>query len=224
MRVLLISFIALLIANEKSSDLNLKILNKVLVSGDFVNLVIKNNSTNQYCFVIDTNFFSRSTFINNDIFQNPTVVLHDKLGATIKKNIELRRSQYRLDSIGIKSKPNNAILNVGDTLFVDELQMYSKLYKKGFVNTLTIFNVNPKQSIIIKVPFNLVTKYKKDNVKEYYDVKKTNNYDARIEYFVTRDFIQKSLSKAKIDSIESKGVKIFTGELVSNKIPLKLNR
>lgn len=220
MKFLFFIFISFFLINNE--NLNLKVLNSNLVSGDSVDLMIKNNSDYTYCFVIDTNFYSRNTFINNDIFQNPTIVLYNKLGVKIKKNIQLKSSRYKLDSINVKNNFNDFLLNKGDTLFVDEFKMYSNLYKKGFVNTLAVFNIAPKQSIKIKVPFNLVTQYKKDNIKEYYDINRMDDYKARIEYFITRDFVEKSISKARIDSIESRGIKIFTGKLVSNKISLIL--
>lgn len=223
MKILLYNLIALFfLINGRNSDLELKMLNSKLHNGDSVLIEFKNNSKYNYCFIIDTNFYSRDVYYNRGKFQNPRVILYDNANNMIGVNVEIKDSGFYNDSINLNNKKTNFLSKKSDTLIVDELKMYSDLHKKGFVNTLNVYKIKSGKSLRLKIPFNLVVKYLKDNVHEYYEIDKSKKYKGRIEYLIKREYIEKYISKDKIDSLEKKGYKFFTGKLVSNKVPLTL--
>jgi len=64
----------------------------------------------------------------------------------------------------LNRKKGNFLSKKSDTLLVDENKMYSNLFKNGFVNTLTIYEIESGKSLQLKIPFNLVIKYLKNNL------------------------------------------------------------
>jgi hypothetical protein len=92
--------------------------------------------------------------------------------------------------------------------------------KDGFLSTILI---KKGTNYKMKIPFFLVVKYMIDKSHMYYDLDKKKKYRKKIFYAINREFIKKNLARNKIDSIEKKGIKIFIGKLVSNKVPLIIN-
>ncbi|MCG9791983.1 hypothetical protein [Flavobacterium algicola] len=223
MKILLYNFVIFFgLINLVDSDTELHILNSNISSGSCVLIEFKNNSRYNYCFVVDTNYYSRDFYPNRINFRNPKIFLYDISGNMTGMNVEIKDHISINDSIIRDHNKINSLSRKGDTLLVNEFKLYSDLNKNGFVNTLMIYTVKPKQSLKLKVPFNLVTKYIKDGVHEYYEVDSSKKYKARIEYMIKREYIEKYIPKEKINSLEKKGCKFFTGKLVSNKVPLIL--
>jgi hypothetical protein len=73
------------------------------------------------------------------------------------------------------------------------------------------------------MPFNLVKDIDEETTI-YYKLNDNEKYKCEIEYSIKKDFISKRFSNRVIDSVKKKGYKFFTGKLVSNKVPLILNR
>ncbi len=203
------------------NQLKLEILNSYIKDGEFVDIELKNNTKDSYCFIVDTLFYSKDRFTYDGNFHNPIVFLWDNHGKEIPIIKEVKNHGYTNDSIHLLNKEGtNFLSKKSDTLIVDEFKMYYNVYKNGFVSTLNIYKIEPGKSLQLKIPFNLVVKYLKDNVHEYYKINKTKKYKGRIEYLIQRKYIEKYISKKTIDSLENKGYKFFTGKLCSNKVPL----
>ncbi len=130
--------------------------------------------------------------------------------------MEIKDSDFHNDSINLNSKKGNFLAKKSDTLLLDENKMYSKLFKNGFVNTLTIYKVESGKSLQLRIPFNLVIKYLKDNTHQYYELNRSKKHKAQVEYLIKRDYIEKYIPKGKKD------YKFFTGKIISNKVPLIL--
>ena len=206
----------------QKSNLEFKLLNPTIKDGEFVHIVFKNSTKYNYCFIIDTLFYGKDQFSYDRNFHNPVVFLYDNKGSEIPIIMEIKDSGFHNYSINLNSKNGNFLTKKSDTLLVDESKMYAKLFKNGFVNTLTIYKVESGKSLQLKIPFNLVIKYLKDNTHKYYEIDKSKKYKGRIEYLIKREYIEKYIPKGKIDSLEKKGYKFFTGKIVSNKAPLIL--
>ncbi|KIA99730.1 hypothetical protein OA88_19485 [Flavobacterium sp. JRM] len=207
---------------KPQSHLNFKILNTIVKDGEMITFQISNNSNIAYCFVIDTNYYSRDFYPNRINFKNPKIVLYDNDGNIRGMNVQIKDHISINDSIKKDTNETTFLSRKGDTLLIDEFKLYSDLYKNGFVSTLMIYTVKPKQSLKLRIPFNLVTKYLKDGVHEYYEIDNSKKYNARIEYMIKREYIEKYISKKTIESLENKGYKFFIGNLKSNNVPLKL--
>ncbi|WP_296685643.1 hypothetical protein [Flavobacterium sp.] len=225
MKILLFNLITiffLINGIDKNPNMEIKILNSNLKNGDTILIEFKNNTKYNYCFLIDANYYNRDVYFNRNKFQNPKVVLYDDSNRSFGVIWEIKDSGFHNDTIYFNK--NNFLSKRSDTLIVNEFNLYSKLYKKGrFNNTLTFYKVRAGKSFKLKIPFHLVVEYLKDNVHSYYEIDKSKKYKGRIEYFIKQNYINKYVSKHKIDSIENQGYKIFTGSLKSNKVPLLLN-
>nr|WP_315201014.1 hypothetical protein [uncultured Flavobacterium sp.] len=226
MRALLYVLFVFTVCSLKAQKHNLefKILNTNIHDGEFVNIVFKNNTKYNYCFVIDTLFYSKDQFSYDGNFHNPIVFLCDNRGKNVPMILEIKDHGFHNDSINLKlnSKKGNFLSKKSDTLLVDENKMYSNLFKNGFVNTLTIFEIESGKSLQLKIPFNLVIKYLKNNIHKYYEIDRLKQYKGQMVYLINREYIEKYISKEKINALEKKGFKFFTGSLASNKVPLIL--
>lgn len=222
MRVLLFVLLVFSVLSLKAQKYNLecKILNTSLRDGEFVDVVFKNNSKYKYCVIIDTLFYSKSKFSYDGNFHNPILFLYSKKGIEVPIIMEVKDSGFQYDSINFISEKGSFLRKKADTLLIDENKMYSKLNKNGFVNTLTIYKIESGKSLQLRIPFNLVVKYLKNNLHEYYEMDKAKKYNGRIEYLIKQEYIEKYIPKEKIDLLKKTGYKIFTGKLISNKVPL----
>lgn len=202
--------------------LEFRVLNPAIHNGEFVDIVFKNNTKYNYCIVIDTLFYSSNQFSYDGNFHNPVVFLYDRKGKDIPIIREVNNHRFSYDSINLNRKKGNFLSKKSDTLLVDENVMYSNLFKNGFVNTLNVFEIKSGKSLQLKIPFNLVIKYLKDDTHKYYEIDRSKKYEGQIVYLIKQEYIEKYISKEKIDSLEKKCFKFFTGRLVSNKVPLIL--
>ncbi len=215
-------FLNVLLVNAQNK-LKLEILNSNIKDGEFVDIKLKNNTKDKYCFILDTLFYSRDRFSYEQNFHNPIVFLWDNQGKEIPLVTEVKDHGHTNDSIHLLNKKGgNFLSKKSDTLIVNEYKMYYNVFKNGFVNTLNIYKIEPGKSLQLKIPFNLVVKYLKDNTHEYYELDKTKKNKGGIEYLIQREYIDKNLSKETIYLLEKKGYKFFTGNLSSNKVPLIL--
>lgn len=215
-------FLLVLLVNAQNK-LKLEILNSYIKDGEFVDIKLKNNTKDKYCFIVDTLFYSRDRFSYDGNFHNPIVFLWDNQGKEIPIVTEVKDHGPTNDSIHLLNKKGgNFLSKKSDTLIVNEFQMYYNVFKNGFVSTLNIYKIEPGKSFQLKIPFNLVVKYLKDNIHEYYEIDKTKKYKGRIEYLIQREYIDKYISKETVYFLENKGYKFFTGKLSSNKLPLIL--
>ena len=111
MKILLYNLVALFfLINGRNSDLELKMLNSKLHNGDSVLIEFKNNSKYNYCFIIDTNFYSRDVYYNRGKFQNPRVILYDNANNMIGVNVEIKDSGFYNDSINLNNKKTNFLI------------------------------------------------------------------------------------------------------------------
>jgi hypothetical protein len=184
------------------SNLELKIIDSKIENDKWLNVELINNSKFDYCFVMDTiRFWRDEPFAQSDFFLNPDVVLYDiKSKRKVTEMISVSTSQF--DDKEIKHDNN----------FV--------LYVKPQLITLKKHHV-----LKLKIPFSLIKKsilFKDENLCSYYKINKNNQYDGRIEYMITSNFIKKYFDKNVLDSLSIKGYNMFTGKLVSNKVPLIL--
>lgn len=217
-------FLLVLLVNAQNK-LKLEILNLYIKDGEFVDIKLKNNTKDKYCFIIDTLFYSRDRFSYDGNFHNPIVFLWDDQGKEIPIVTEVKDHGTTNDLIHLLNKKGgNFLSKKSDTLIVNEFQMYYSVFKNGFVSTLNIYKMEPGKSLQLKIPFNLVVKYVKDNTHEYYEIDKTKKYKGSVEYLIQREYIEKYIPKEKVDSLKKKGYKFFTGKLSSKKMPLILQK
>lgn len=221
MRVLLFVLLVFSVFSLKAQKYNLEceILNTSLHDGEFVNIVFKNNTKYKHCVIIDTLFYSKNKFSYDGNFHNPVLFLYNKKGIEVPIIREVKNSGFQYDSINLINEKGSFLIKKADTLLIDENKMYSELNKNGFINTLTIYKIESGKSLQLRIPFNLIVKYLKDNVHEYYKMDKSKKYYGQIEYLIRQEYIEKYISKEKIDLLKKTGYKIFTGKLVSNKVP-----
>jgi len=184
------------------SNVELKIIDSKIENDNWATVELINNSKFDYCFVMDTiRFWRDEPFAQSDFFLNPDVVLYDmKSKRKVTEMISVSTSQFDDKSI---SHDNNCVLSVKPQLI--KLKKHNKLK--------------------LKIPFNLIKKsilFKDENLYSYYKINKNNQYNGRIEYMVTNNFIKKYFKKNVLDSLSVKGYKLFTGKLLSNKVPLIL--
>lgn len=181
------------------NDLELQILDKTLVDGERVNVVIKNNSKNDYCFVMDTVFYERDRPGFDPSIQNVKIILLDKSN----KEVPLLREIYTHDEI--PSFNDNE---------------YAFKQRRAWSDPFKIIILKSGKTIKLKVPFDLVVSYKYINEPAVFQIEKNKQYKGRVEYMIKNEYFEKYISEYKIDSLKKKGYKFFTGSLKSNKIPL----
>jgi hypothetical protein len=190
-------------SNKNHSNFELQILDKHLIDGKCVNVILKNNSKSNYCFVMDTVYYERDRPGFETTIRNTKVILLDS------KNFEvpLLRDVYLHDI------DSNSILK-------------NKIYltKQAWVNPFKILIVKAGKSIKLRVPFDLIIKYKFLNEPAVFQIDKSKKYLGRIEYMIQKTYIEKYISKQKIDSLNKKGYKFFIGSLKSNRVPLVIDK
>lgn len=202
-------FISLLIiffsfAEYNKSDIRLRIINANIRDNEKITFQIENNSKIDYCFIIDTVFPIRSTDYYHD------------LNALINPKLTIYDSQNKINSIWVKdvSHDENSQNNAN-------LDNYGHNQKYAKEDKLSLIFVKANSSVKLNMPFHLVVRENKETII-YYKLNDNEKYKCEIEYSIKKDFINKRFSKSVIDSVKKKGYKLFTGKLVSNKIPLIL--
>ena len=198
------------VLNEKSIKNNM-----------FVEIEIKNQTKVNYCIVIDT-LYLVNRFAHEDTFQNPLIFLENKN----KKNIDIIKitnTHCGFDSITPEKKIFFTKMS-GDTLLVNERVILKKLFKNGYKSSLNIYQIKSMSNLKLKIPFNLFIRHTKNDELESYDIRKNENYTGKIKYRIQKEYIDKYIPQQTIDSLKNKGYKFFMGKLVSNKVPLVLNK
>jgi hypothetical protein len=210
--------------NLKAQNINLRILNSKLKDGETIDVEIKNNSRYNYCFVIDTLFYIQNRLSYDGNFDNFSIYLYDdnaKTKIASSKEVNYHRS-FKDSAFYYRKK--NVFEKANDTLVIDERIFYKNLYKHGFINGLNIVEIKSGNSFYLKIPFNLVIYYLSQGVYQYYATNRTKSYKIAIEYMIKQEYIYKYISRKKIDSLNMKGYKLFTGTLKSNKVPLVIKK
>lgn len=182
-------------------NFELIILDSCLKDSRLLNVKLINNSKYNYCFVIDTTY-ERSEPDFNQTILNPKVILYDS-------------NKRKVDILSIKIRPDDPP--------IDSLLDFTKIKEfKPWVSLAKVICIKAKKSIYLKIPFDLVIKYKNLESPGIYQINREKKYFGRIEYMIKREYIEKYIPKEKIDSLERKGCKFFTGKIVSTKVPLIL--
>lgn len=182
-------------------DFELVILDSYLKDYRLVNVELKNNTKYNYCFVMDTTY-ERSEPDFNETIHNPKVILY---------NLKNRK----VDILSIKVRPDDPP--------IDSLFDFTKIEEfKPWTSPVKVIYVKAKKSIHLKIPFNLIIKYKNLESPGIYQINRKKKYLGRIEYMIKHEYIDKYIPKEKLDSLNHKGYKFFTGKIVSNKVPLIL--
>ena len=189
-------------SQNMKKNFELVILDPYLKDHTMVSVLLKNNTKYNYCFVMDTTY-ERSEPDFNQTIHNPKVILYD-----LKKR--------KVDILSIKGRP--------DDLPIDSINNLKKTKEfEPWTSLAKIIYVNARKSLYLKIPFNLVRKYKNLESPGIYQVSRKKKYLGRIEYMISCDYISKYISKKKLDSLNQKGYKFFNSEIFSNKVPLLLN-
>ena len=184
-------------------DFELIISDSYLKDSKLVDVELKNNTKYNYCFVIDTTY-ERSEPDFNQTIQNPIVILYDS-------------NMKEVDILLIKIEP--------DDLPIDSSFAFTKIKEfKPWVSPVKVICIKAKKSIYLKIPFDLVIKYKNLESSGIYQINRKKKYFGRIEYMIKQEYIDKYIPQQMIDSLKNKGYKFFTGKLVSNKVPLVLDK
>lgn len=205
-------FISLLIVffsfpEFNKSDIRLRIINKKLKDNEKITFQIKNNSSINYCFIIDTVFPIRSKDYYNYLkaFINPKLTIYD--------------SQNKINSIWIKdidiSYNENSQKNTNSNKFG-----YDQKFLKE--NKLSLIFVKAKTTVNLNMPFNLLVRDSKESIV-YYKINNNEKYKCEIEYSINKEFVNKKIPIRVTDSIKNKGYRFFIGSLKSNRVPLFLN-
>ncbi|MFV8333287.1 hypothetical protein [Flavobacterium sp. GSP14] len=188
-------------AQNVKKDFELVILDSYLKDSRLVNVELKNNTKFNYCFVIDTTYEKSEPDFNPTIC-NPKVILY---------NLKNREVEVLSIKMGTDDPP------------IDSLLDFTKIKEfKPWVSLAKVICIKAKKSIYLKIPFDLVIKYKNLESPGIYQINRKKKYFGRIEYMIKREYIEKYIPKEKIDSLERKGYKFFTGKIVSTKVPLIL--
>ena len=205
----LITFFVIIVINFTSKgQITMRILNKSLKNNEMVNVLISNKSAIDYCLVIDNLFYlSNQSYIGTG-FNNLQAVIIDKKNICVDKVREIK--EYDRKSIPVQ---NNFQTFENDTLkvFVSAISG-SKLLK--------LLKIGAKSSVVVKVPFNLVLIDMIKGEREWYDIKKQQKYVGQTFYSINSKFIKNNFVVAKLDSLANKKMKIYTGTIFSNKVPL----
>lgn len=186
------------------SDISLLILNANVRDDEKITFQIKNNSKNDYCFIMDTVFPERSNdyYYYLNTFINPKLVIYD--------------SQDKINSRWVK-----------DSHYYENSEKNTKFndyeHNKRHVgdDKLSLIFVKANTSVKLNMPFNLFIRENSETLV-YYKLDNNKIYKCEIKYFIMKEFIGKRISSTVIDSVEKKGYKFFTGKLISNKVPLIL--
>jgi hypothetical protein len=182
-------------------DFELIISDTFLKDSRLVNVKLKNNTKYNYCFVIDTTY-ERSEPDFNQTIRNPKVILYDL-------------NKRKVDILSIKIGPDDPP--------IDSLFDFTKIKEpKPWDSPVKVIYIKAKKSIYLKIPFDLVIRYKNLESSGIYQINRKKKYFGRIEYMIKQEYIDKYIPKEKIDSLKHKGHSFFTGKLSSNKVPLIL--
>ena len=182
-------------------DFELIISDSYLKDSRLVNVKLKNNTKYNYCFVIDTTY-ERSEPDFNQTIRNPKVILYDL-------------NKRKVDILSIKIGPDDPP--------IDSLFDFTKIKEpKPWDSPVKVIYIKAKKSIYLKIPFDLVIRYKNLESSGIYQINRKKKYFGRIEYMIKQEYIDKYIPKEKIDSLKHKGHSFFTGRLISNKVPLIL--
>lgn len=201
MKIVISIILSFILVGLSKPKIELHILDESIQSGRPVNIEIINNSKLNYCFVIDTLFNKSNENYYGGLFLNPKIYLKDLKGFDVPIIREIRDHSQKKDTLVIEENNTNRISS-----------------------SLRFIVVKAGKSLNIKIPFNLVIKFSKNNIHEYYEINMKRKYNGIVSYVIDQNFINRNCSKNQIDSIKKKGYKIFMGSLYSNKVPLIIDK
>lgn len=198
MKMIYLLLIIILFDNSNRIDkIRIKIIDSKLIDSKLINVELINNSNLNYCFLIDTIYFERKQPNFNPSINQPKIILYDLKNQEVPILINLKDPYSKISNRNFRS--------------ID----------KKFKNENTLIYLKSKSKIKLKIPFDLNINYQYYDEPAIYQINKKKKYFGRIEYMIQMEFFKKYISQDKLDSIKSKGFKIFTGKLKSNKIPLQ---
>jgi len=169
---------------QKSTDISLKILNKVVKNDHDVIFIIKNNSAKNYRMLLDTLFFADTQY-DSEYFLNPYFTLSDSDGEEVVK----------VTKIVERSSSNKQ------------------------PESLSLLKICAGKSLKFKIPFQINRRI--DNkVSTLFYVNRKRKYYVQIKYNLRSDFLTLKYVKNKINFNENNKLEIYSGTLISNKVPV----
>lgn len=181
--------------NVISPNIEVIILNEDTINdGDYINILIKNNTKNKYCLLLDTTALKIKTpyYSDNTIMLNPIFEILDEN----KKNQPISLDDVNCDSIVSVFEHNN------------------KLNFKKTIKNLIKINAKSKTFLKIKFEGNVQyssycwRNYKNDNSKKFF-------LRANLMYY------DEFLNSESLDSLKKLGYKMYKKNLTSNIVPFK---
>jgi hypothetical protein len=177
------------------------------VKDSILNVIIKNNTNDDYFLTLDTNrtygysFFNYK--INNSVIITPKVYENDRFiypkleGGIYKKEFFDRNEEIW----------NKKEIILADNFLADFVLLKNKIMlKRG-------------ESKFLKIPFKLIYPYNY-NLNNKYFLEKGKKYELQIEYQMQKAITEKNISKIKLDSIEKLGYLPYYEKITSNKVPI----
>ncbi|SFD47416.1 hypothetical protein [Flavobacterium phragmitis] len=195
------------------------------IAKNIITYKISNNTKGRYLFVLDEDFIDP---INQYDIRSCSYCKKSKLFYNIESNDNVRAlySLERGDNFMSNNKMNPEIFRIEETKFkLNELN-YSQVN-----NDFDFLNSIRKNSFVL---YPQETKYFQTVV--YLPIKEANNFDNAFSYFrfnskkkYTFNFIyisdstllKKNLPKHKLEELKENNIKVFQGQLISNKVPVR---
>lgn len=191
-------------SQNREKGIELKISNKEIKNGDFVNIEFTNNTNKVYYLPIDfTDFLFEINMLSNKeqklFFLNEKVV--DSNGGDVDMLGEITTTHYVND------------------LYSD----WNKHLSQKRISDIII--VKPKEKKMFSFPFYII---KNSKYYEFEWFKYNFTHKENFLYYIYQgnmiDLEQSLFSKSLLDSLETLGYKLYEKEIISNKVPIILEK
>lgn len=202
--LILISCSSKKLQNEKhKSEIEMIIQNEQVKDSTNISIVIQNNSDKKYFLPIDTLLYRETLMLEraNSFFFMKEII-------TDKKNQQLTQALTIYMSIYADSKHN-------------PFNKWNQKVKNKAPKDMLL--LNPKQKISISFPYTLKKESEYFDSNSQYEITNRNEpHFIHYEYNAKVEHVKLLLKPALIDSMKIIGYELYTGKIVSNKVPLIL--
>ena len=187
-------FLTFILNAQHRKDISIQILNAKIFENKNVDIVIKNNSKVNYYILIDTLFLSDAKY-DNDYFLNPYFVLSDA--------------------------NKNEVLKITD--IIENSQNKDIQYFNKNKISLILLEIKSKENLHFKIPFK-VKRIVEGNLSTHFFISRKEKYFGEVKYKLTEQFANMKYIKNRIDSLKNKKFDIYIGTIISNKVPIILDK
>ena len=206
--------------NADSSALTLKFKNEKQrsLSTNQVIFEIKNNTQQKLLFMVNDKHLTDIYRIRINVFENDSLINgKNSLGHPTFIEDPVSDSIFKHKFHEIMERLNTKTQKLYDLGAKVNLSMFN-----AFVNQSIVIDKNESRTFKSEFKFPYTSELlMNDKISSFrFRIKKNKKYSFSIEYQVDIKDVEKELTRKQLDSLKKENIVIFSGKLISNKIPL----